>query len=127
MDNASVSCEVVVVKRMRWREGVTREDEQRKRELVREKGTRRHANVVSLRGLLRVGRRAPPRLRLQNRGPARVPLEWQTRLKLAQDAAQGLAYLHGMSGGKLAHRHLTSRHRRPRAALHLARALPRPP
>uniref|UniRef100_A0A0E0BH80 Protein kinase domain-containing protein n=1 Tax=Oryza glumipatula TaxID=40148 RepID=A0A0E0BH80_9ORYZ len=83
MDNASVSGEVVVVKRMRWRE--------------------------------------------ENRGPARVPLEWQTRLKLAQDAAQGLAYLHGMSGGKLAHRHLTSRRRRPRAALRLARALPRPP
>ena len=44
----------------------------------------------------------------ENRGPARVPLDWQTRLKLAQDAAHGLAYLHGVSGGKLSHRHLTS-------------------
>lgn len=44
----------------------------------------------------------------ENRGPARVPLDWQTRLKLAQDAAQGLAYLHGVSGSKLSHRHLTS-------------------
>lgn len=44
----------------------------------------------------------------ENRGPARVPLGWQTRLKLAQDAAHGLAYLHGVSGGNLSHRHLTS-------------------
>lgn len=44
----------------------------------------------------------------ENRGPARVPLGWQTRLKLAQDAAHGLAYLHGVSGGDLSHRHLTS-------------------
>jgi serine/threonine protein kinase len=45
---------------------------------------------------------------VENRGPARVPLGWQTRLKLAQDAAHGLAYLHGVSGGNLSHRHLTS-------------------
>ena len=45
---------------------------------------------------------------IENRGPARVPLGWQTRLKLAQDAAHGLAYLHGVSGGNLSHRHLTS-------------------
>jgi serine/threonine protein kinase len=44
----------------------------------------------------------------ENRGPARVPLDWQTRLKLAQDAAHGLTYLHGVSGGNLSHRHLTS-------------------
>lgn len=44
----------------------------------------------------------------ENRGPARVPLGWQTRLKLAQDAAHGLAYLHGVSGGNISHRHLTS-------------------
>lgn len=40
--------EVVVMKRMRRREGTTREDERRKRELAREMGTWRHANVVSL-------------------------------------------------------------------------------
>uniref|UniRef100_A0A0E0JN50 Protein kinase domain-containing protein n=1 Tax=Oryza punctata TaxID=4537 RepID=A0A0E0JN50_ORYPU len=111
--------EVVVVKRMRRREGATREDERRKRELAREMGTWRHANVVSLRAfyasadeLLLVFDYVPNgslhSLLHENRGPARVPLEWQTRLKLAQDAAQGLAYLHGVSGGKLAHRHLTS-------------------
>jgi hypothetical protein len=43
-----------------------------------------------------------------NRGPARVPLDWPTRLKLAQDAAHGLAYLHGASGGTLSHQHLTT-------------------
>ncbi|KAF0916703.1 hypothetical protein E2562_011554 [Oryza meyeriana var. granulata] len=111
--------EVVVVKRMRRREGATREDERRKREFAREMGTWRHANVVSLRAfyasadeLLLVFDYVPNgslhSLLHENRGPARVPLEWQTRLKLAQDAAQGLAYLHGVSGGKLSHRHLTS-------------------
>jgi serine/threonine protein kinase len=44
----------------------------------------------------------------ENRGPARLPLDWPTRLKLAQDAAHGLAYLHGASGGTLSHRHLAS-------------------
>uniref|UniRef100_A0A0D9V4U4 non-specific serine/threonine protein kinase n=1 Tax=Leersia perrieri TaxID=77586 RepID=A0A0D9V4U4_9ORYZ len=111
--------EVVVVKRMRRREGATREDERRKRELAREMGTWRHANVVSLRAfyasadeLLLVFDYVPNgslhSLLHENRGPARVPLEWQTRLKLAQDAAQGLAYLHTVCNGTLAHRHLTS-------------------
>ncbi|KAG8055665.1 hypothetical protein GUJ93_ZPchr0001g30012 [Zizania palustris] len=111
--------EVVVVKRMRRREGATREDERRRRELAKEMGTWRHANVVILRAfyassdeLLLVFDYVPNgslhSLLHENRGPARVPLDWQTRLKLAQDAAQGLAYLHGVSGGKLSHRHLTS-------------------
>lgn len=42
-------CEVVVVKRMRRREGASREDERRRRELAREMGTWRHANIVGLR------------------------------------------------------------------------------
>lgn len=41
--------EVVVVKRLRRREGATREDERRRRELVREMGSWRHANIVNLR------------------------------------------------------------------------------
>lgn len=41
--------EVVVVKRMRRRDGTSREDERRRRELAREMGTWRHANVVGLR------------------------------------------------------------------------------
>lgn len=41
--------EVVVVKRMRRRDGASREDERRRRELAREMGTWRHANVVGLR------------------------------------------------------------------------------
>ncbi|BAS78030.1 Os02g0267766 [Oryza sativa Japonica Group] len=128
--------EVVVMKRMRRREGTTREDERRKRELAREMGTWRHANVVSLCAfyasadeLLLVFDYVPNgslhSLLNENRGPARVPLEWQTRLKLAQDAAQGHAYLHGVSGGKLAHRHLTWRRRRPPAPTR--RPPPRPP
>ncbi|KAF8696193.1 hypothetical protein HU200_037090 [Digitaria exilis] len=112
--------EAVVVKRMRRRrEGASREDERRRRELAREMGTWRHANIVSLRAfyasaeeLLLVFDYIPNgslhNLLHENRGPARVPLDWQTRLKLAQDAAHGLAYLHGVSGGNLSHRHLTS-------------------
>ncbi|KAK1666707.1 hypothetical protein QYE76_054866 [Lolium multiflorum] len=41
--------EAVVVKRLRRREGATREDERRRRELVREMGSWRHANIVNLR------------------------------------------------------------------------------
>ncbi|CAD6230109.1 unnamed protein product [Miscanthus lutarioriparius] len=111
--------EVVVVKRMRRRDGASREDERRRRELAREMGTWRHANVVGLRAfyasteeLLLVFDYMPSgslhSLLHENRGPARVPLGWQTRLKLAQDAAHGLAYLHRLSGGNLSHRHLTS-------------------
>ncbi|XP_047059915.1 probable leucine-rich repeat receptor-like protein kinase At1g68400 [Lolium rigidum] len=111
--------EAVVVKRLRRREGATREDERRRRELVREMGSWRHANIVDLRAfyasaeeLLLVFDYIPHgslhSLLHENRGPARVPLDWQTRLKLAQDAAQGLAYLHGASGSRLSHRHLTS-------------------
>ncbi|CAO2183103.1 unnamed protein product [Urochloa humidicola] len=111
--------EAVVVKRMRRRQGASREDERRRRELAREMGTWRHANVVGLRAfyasaeeMLLVFDYIPNgslhSLLHENRGPARVPLDWQTRLKLAQDAAHGLAYLHGVSGGTLSHRHLTS-------------------
>ncbi|CAL4947826.1 unnamed protein product [Urochloa decumbens] len=111
--------EAVVVKRLRRRQGASREDERRRRELAREMGTWRHANVVGLRAfyasaeeLLLVFDYIPNgslhSLLHENRGPARVPLGWQTRLKLAQDAAHGLAYLHGVSGGTLSHRHLTS-------------------
>ncbi|KAG2591172.1 hypothetical protein PVAP13_5NG439340 [Panicum virgatum] len=82
-------------------------------------GTWRHPNIVGLRAfyasaeeLLLVFDYIPNgslhSLLHENRGLARVPLDWQTRLKLAQDAAHGLAYLHGVSGGKLSHRHLTS-------------------
>ncbi|KAJ1285070.1 hypothetical protein BS78_03G252900 [Paspalum vaginatum] len=111
--------EAVVVKRMRRREGASREDERRRRELAREMGTWRHDNVVGLRAfyasteeLLLVFDYIPNgslhSLLHENRGPARVTLNWQTRLKLAQDAAYGLAYLHGVSGGNLSHGHLTS-------------------
>uniref|UniRef100_A0A453F8W2 Protein kinase domain-containing protein n=2 Tax=Aegilops tauschii subsp. strangulata TaxID=200361 RepID=A0A453F8W2_AEGTS len=109
----------VVVKRLRRREGATREDEGGRRELAREMGSWRHANIVDLRAfyaseeeLLLVFDYIPNgslhSLLHENRGPARAPLDWQTRLRLAQDAAQGLAYLHGVSGSRLAHRHLTS-------------------
>lgn len=43
-----------------------------------------------------------------NRGPGRTPLDWTTRLKLASDSAQGLAFLHGYNKAKLFHGNLTS-------------------
>ncbi|CAL4961778.1 unnamed protein product [Urochloa decumbens] len=118
-EEAAHQGEAVVVKRLRRRQGASREDERRRRELAREMGTWRHANIVGLRAfyasaeeLLLVFDYIPNgslhSLLHENRGPARVPLGWQTRLKLAQDAAHGLAYLHGVSGGTLSHRHLTS-------------------
>ncbi|CAO1945735.1 unnamed protein product [Urochloa humidicola] len=118
-EEAAAQGETVVVKRMRRRQGASREDERRRRELAREMGTWRHPNIVGLRAfyasaeeLLLVFDYIPNgslhSLLHENRGPARVPLDWQTRLKLAQDAANGLAYLHGVSGGTLSHRHLTS-------------------
>ncbi|KAK3161731.1 hypothetical protein QOZ80_1BG0080730 [Eleusine coracana subsp. coracana] len=111
--------EAVVVKRMRRRDGASREDERRRRELVQQMGAWRHANVVALRAfyasadeLLLVFDYVPNGslhgLLHENRGPARVPLDWPTRLKLAQDAAHGMAYLHGACGGTLSHGHLTS-------------------
>ncbi|KQK09438.1 probable leucine-rich repeat receptor-like protein kinase At1g68400 [Brachypodium distachyon] len=122
VDDETAGGEAVVVKRLRRREGATREDERRRRELAREMGSWRHDNIVSLRAfyasaeeLLLVFDYVPNgslhSLLHENRGPARAPLDWQTRLKLAQDAAQGLAYLHGVSSSgsrRHAHRHLTS-------------------
>ncbi|KAM0888063.1 hypothetical protein ACQ4PT_028569 [Festuca glaucescens] len=62
--------EAVVVKRLRRREGATREDERRRRELVREMGSwaaRQHRQPARV---LRVGGGASPRLRLH---PPRQP------------------------------------------------------
>ncbi|KAF8677944.1 hypothetical protein HU200_046301 [Digitaria exilis] len=107
--------EAVVVKRMRRRrEGASREDERRRRELAREMGTWRHANIVGLRAFYASAEELLlvfdyiPNGSLHSLLHGAVPLDWQTRLKLAQDAAHGLAYLHGVSGGNLSHRHLTS-------------------
>lgn len=47
-------------------------------------------------------------LKTGGRGPGRIPVDWPTRLKLAEDAAKGLAYLHGASHSELSHLHLTS-------------------
>ncbi|KAK3224523.1 hypothetical protein Dsin_011548 [Dipteronia sinensis] len=44
----------------------------------------------------------------ENRGPGRTPLDWSTRLKLASDAAKGLAFLHSYNKPKLFHGNLTS-------------------
>ncbi|KAK6925928.1 Leucine-rich repeat [Dillenia turbinata] len=37
------------------------------------------------------------------RGEDRIPLDWETRLKIAVGAARGIAYIHSESGGKLVH------------------------
>lgn len=37
------------------------------------------------------------------RGDSHVPLDWETRLRIATGAARGLAHIHSQSGGKLVH------------------------
>lgn len=37
------------------------------------------------------------------RGDNRVPLDWETRLRIATGAARGIAHIHSQSGGKLVH------------------------
>lgn len=37
------------------------------------------------------------------RGENRIPLDWETRLKIAIGAARGIAHIHSHTGGKLAH------------------------
>ncbi|WCJ36779.1 Leucine-rich repeat protein kinase family protein [Euphorbia peplus] len=38
-----------------------------------------------------------------NRGEGRIPLDWETRLRIALGAARGIDYIHKQNGGKLAH------------------------
>ncbi|XP_072988930.1 probable leucine-rich repeat receptor-like protein kinase At1g68400 [Typha latifolia] len=110
--------EWVVVKRVkrerRRKEGVM------ETALLKEMGEWRHPNVVSLRGyysgqdeLLLLYDYVPNGslhdLLHGNRGPGRIPVEWSTRVKLAVDAAKGLAYLHNASKSKhYSHHHLAS-------------------
>ncbi|OAY79066.1 putative leucine-rich repeat receptor-like protein kinase [Ananas comosus] len=87
--------------------------------LLREMGGWRHPNVVSLRAYYSsehelllvfdyVTNGSLHNLLHGGRGPGRIPVDWPTRLKLAEDAAKGLAYLHGASHSELSHLHLTS-------------------
>ncbi|XP_078428939.1 putative leucine-rich repeat receptor-like protein kinase At1g68400 [Wolffia australiana] len=87
--------------------------------VLKEIGGLRHPNVVALRAyyhsddeLLLVYDYFPNgslrSLLHGNRGPARTPLTWEARLKLALGAAQGLAFLHSASPSKLAHLKLSS-------------------
>ncbi|KAK8602463.1 hypothetical protein V6N13_057908 [Hibiscus sabdariffa] len=106
--------DVVVVKRVRQR--------RRRRDVdgwLRIIGGLRHANIVSLiayynskEELLLVYDFLPNgslhSLLHGNRGPGRTPLSWGTRLKLASEAAKGLAFIHGNKKAKIFHGHLTS-------------------
>ncbi|KAL0382410.1 UNVERIFIED_CONTAM: putative inactive receptor kinase [Sesamum calycinum] len=40
------------------------------------------------------------------RGENRIPLDWETRLRIATGAARGIAHIHSQSGGKLVHGNL---------------------
>ncbi|PSR91316.1 Leucine-rich repeat receptor-like protein kinase precursor [Actinidia chinensis var. chinensis] len=107
--------DVVVVKRVKG---------SRKRKEVdgflREIGGLRHPNVVSLRAyyysldeLLLVYDFLPNgslhSLLHENRGPGRTPLDWTTRLKLASQSAQAMAFLHSHNKyPNLFHGHLTT-------------------
>nr|GMC98559.1 probable inactive receptor kinase At4g23740 [Ipomoea batatas] len=43
-----------------------------------------------------------------NRGENRLPLDWETRVRIAVGAARGVACIHGQSGGKLVHGNIKS-------------------
>lgn len=47
-------------------------------------------------------------LTVGSRGPGRMPVDWNKRLKLASDSAKGLAFLHGYNKAHLFHGHLSS-------------------
>lgn len=42
------------------------------------------------------------------RSADRIPLDWETRLRIAIGAARGIAHIHGQSGGKLVHGNIKS-------------------
>ncbi|KAH1056807.1 hypothetical protein J1N35_034872 [Gossypium stocksii] len=106
--------EMVVVKRVRQR--------RRRKDVdgwLRIMGGLRHANIVGLIAyynskdeLLLVyeflSNGSLHSLLHGNRGPGRTPLSWSRRLKIASEAAQGLAFIHSYKKDKIFHGHLSS-------------------
>ncbi|KAJ4771577.1 Leucine-rich repeat protein kinase family protein [Rhynchospora pubera] len=108
----------VVVKRVRRER--RKEEEATERKVLEQMGGWRHPNVAGLQAYYSsadelllvfdfVHNGSLYDILHRNRGPGRIPISWSTRLKLAVDAARGLAYLHGESkSNNIPHQHLTS-------------------
>eukprot|EP01018_Ginkgo_biloba_P021763 Gb_19492 [translate_table: standard] len=108
---------VVVVKRLKDAHASGRRDFQELMELL---GRLRHPNLVSLKAYyyakdekLLVYDYLPNgnlySLLHGNRGPGRTPLDWTTRIKIALDAARGLAFIHhSCKSPKIAHGNVKS-------------------
>ncbi|KAK9208232.1 hypothetical protein WN944_000586 [Citrus x changshan-huyou] len=106
--------DVVAVKRIRERKKKREVDE-----WLGVIGGLRHSNIVSIRAycngkdeLFLVYDYLPHgslhSLLHGSRGPGRMPVDWNKRLKLASDSAKGLAFLHGYNKVHLFHGHLSS-------------------
>lgn len=104
----------VVVKRLK--ESVGRKDFEQQMEVV---GNIRHENVAPLRAyyyskdeklmVYDFYSQGSASLMLHaKRSADRIPLDWETRLRIAIGAARGIAHIHGQSGGKLVHGNIKS-------------------
>ncbi|XP_060203781.1 probable inactive receptor kinase At4g23740 [Lycium barbarum] len=104
----------VVVKRLK--ESVGRKDFEQQMQVV---GNIRHENVAPLRAyyyskdeklmVYDFYSQGSASLMLHaKRSADRIPLDWETRLRIAIGAARGIAHIHGYSGGKLVHGNIKS-------------------
>ncbi|KAK4362986.1 hypothetical protein RND71_018227 [Anisodus tanguticus] len=104
----------VVVKRLK--ESVGRKDFEQQMEVV---GNIRHENVAPLRAyyyskdeklmVYDFYSQGSASLMLHaKRSADRIPLDWETRLRIATGAARGIAHIHRQSGGKLVHGNIKS-------------------
>ncbi|XP_027361851.1 probable inactive receptor kinase At4g23740 [Abrus precatorius] len=105
----------VVVKRLKV-VAVGKKDFEQHMDLI---GSLKHENVVQLKGYyyskdekLMVydyySQGSVSALLHGKRGEDRVPLDWDTRMKIALGAARGLAHIHSENGGKLVHGNIRS-------------------
>ncbi|KAH9617983.1 hypothetical protein KSS87_011362 [Heliosperma pusillum] len=106
---------VVVVKRLKEVSAGKREFEQQM-ELI---GSIRHENVVALRAYYyskdeklmvndHCSQGSVSAMLHSQKGEERIPLDWETRLRVALGAARGIAHIHSTNGGKFVHGNIRS-------------------
>ncbi|KNA13682.1 hypothetical protein SOVF_114450 [Spinacia oleracea] len=106
---------VVVVKRLKEVSAGKKEFEQQM-ELI---GSIRHENAVALRAYYysrdeklmvndHCSEGSISAMLHNQRGEDRIPLDWETRLRIAIGAARGIAHIHSVNGGKFVHGNIRS-------------------
>ncbi|XP_021757608.1 probable inactive receptor kinase At4g23740 [Chenopodium quinoa] len=106
---------VVVVKRLKEVSAGKREFEQQM-ELI---GSIRHENAVALRAYYysrdeklmvndHCSQGSISAMLHNQRGEDRIPLDWETRLRIAIGAARGITHIHSVNGGKFVHGNIRS-------------------